>query len=653
MSLKQLKIDMTLATNAVAKFAAVVAGVGLVATSFAFAPSAKAQTVEELQALIAQLTAQLAALSGGGSSAGYTFSVDLTLGSTGADVTALQNFLISNGYSIPAGATGYFGSQTQAALASYQAANGIAPAAGYFGPITRQKVNMSGGTSGGSTGSGDGFSGTDEGYLDEFDQLSAYSTEEVGEGEEDVAVLGVEMEAVDADQKIERVTVEIDTPTDASEDDLEDFITDVSVWLDGDELGRMDVDEASYDRSSDEYVFRFINLGGVIEEGDLAELVVAVSGVNNLDTNANGDGWTVNIPANGIRAVSPNGVDDTYDSTNYDETFTVETFASAADLELEINLADENPDEGVVVIDNEGDEIVLLEGELMADGGDILIYDLPFNFATSGATLLAIADKAVLEIDGEEFTENIASNGDDTVTFDDLEIEISEDDTVSFRLWLESATSSVSDAQDITVSANLTETSIDAEDETGEAVASGDISGTADGETQHLFSVVPMIEVVSVDIDPVDNGNAAAEAAAATIVVKVTAKGGTIYLNGDDESTENKRFFVGDVYGSGISASTTASSTTYSLSGTYTTTNSGADNEYYTITENKSVTFTINSIINQATVTTSQVLAGLQALMFQYGTATTDDTSRSAIDLDWSDLTDQTQTGTTPLVNPS
>ena len=644
---------MTLATNAVAKFAAVVAGVGLVATSFAFAPSAKAQTIEELQALIAQLTAQLAALSGGGSSAGYTFSVDLTLGSTGADVTALQNFLISNGYSIPAGATGYFGSQTQAALASYQAANGIAPAAGYFGPITRQKVNMSGGTSGGSTGSGDGFSGTDEGYLDEFDQLSAYSTEEVGEGEEDVAVLGVEMEAVDADQKIERVTVEIDTPTDASEDDLEDFITDVSVWLDGDELGRMDVDEASYDRSSDEYVFRFINLGGVIEEGDLAELVVAVSGVNNLDTNANGDGWTVNIPANGIRAVSPNGVDDTYDTSNYDETFTVETFASAADLELEINLADENPDEGVVVVDNEGDEIVLLEGELMADGGDILIYDLPFNFATSGATLLAIADKAVLEIDGEEFTENIASNGDDTVTFDDLEIEISEDDTVSFRLWLESATSTVNDAQDITVSAGLTETSIDAEDETGEAIASGDISGTADGETQHLFSVVPMIEVVSVDIDPVDNGNAAAEAAAATIVVKVTAKGGTIYLNGDDESTENKRFFVGDVYGSGISASTTASSTTYSLSGTYTTTNSGADNEYYTITENKSVTFTINSIINQATVTTSQVLAGLQALMFQYGTATTDDTSRSAIDLDWSDLTDQTQTGTTPLVNPS
>lgn len=631
---------MTLATNAVAKFAAVVAGVGLVATSFAFAPSAKAQTIEELQALIAQLTAQLAALSGGGSSAGYTFSVDLTLGSTGADVTALQNFLISNGYSIPAGATGYFGSQTQAALASYQAANGIAPAAGYFGPITRAKVNASGGTSGGSTGSGDGFSGTDEGYLDEFDQLSAYSSEEVGEDEEDVAVLGVEMEAVEADQKIERVDVEIDTPTDANQDDLEDFITEVSIWLDGDELGRMDVDEASYDRSDDEYTFRFINLGGIIEEGDMGELVVAVSGVNNLDSDAEGDGWTITIPANGIRAVSPNGVDDTYDSQAYDETFSLETFASAADLELDINLADENPDEGVVVIDNEGDEIVLLEGELMADGGDILIYDLPFNFATSGATLLAIADKAVLEIDGEEFTENIASNGDDTVTFDDLEITIDEDDTVSFRLWLESATSSVNAAQEVTVSAQLDEANLDVEDETGEALASGDISGTADGETQHLFSVVPMIDVVSVDIDPIDNGNSAAVSAKATIVMDVTAKGGTVYFN-DYTATEADRFFVGTPYGSGF-GTTTASSTIFTFVGQHTD-----GGNLITLTENKKTRLTV-----EATLTTpdndalNSILVGLKALRFQYGTVSG---SPAAVSLDWTDLTDQTQTGVVSL----
>ncbi|HUQ30070.1 MAG TPA: peptidoglycan-binding protein, partial [Candidatus Paceibacterota bacterium] len=72
-----------------------------------------------------------------------TFTRDLTIGSTGADVTALQSWLIAGGYSIPAGATGFFGAQTQAALAAYQAKVGISPAAGYFGPITRAKVSGS------------------------------------------------------------------------------------------------------------------------------------------------------------------------------------------------------------------------------------------------------------------------------------------------------------------------------------------------------------------------------------------------------------------------------------------------------------------------------------------------------------------------------
>ncbi|MEI6478856.1 MAG: peptidoglycan-binding domain-containing protein [bacterium] len=103
---------------------------------------AKADTISDLQAQIASLTAQLAQLSGSTTStATATFNTNLTVGSKGADVTALQNFLIKAGYSISAGATGNFGQQTKAALAAYQTANGITPAAGYFGPVTRAKVN--------------------------------------------------------------------------------------------------------------------------------------------------------------------------------------------------------------------------------------------------------------------------------------------------------------------------------------------------------------------------------------------------------------------------------------------------------------------------------------------------------------------------------
>jgi len=68
------------------------------------------------------------------------FNANLTVGSTGTDVTALQSTLIAAGYSIPAGATGYFGSQTKAAVKLYQAAHGV-PNTGFVGPLTRAALN--------------------------------------------------------------------------------------------------------------------------------------------------------------------------------------------------------------------------------------------------------------------------------------------------------------------------------------------------------------------------------------------------------------------------------------------------------------------------------------------------------------------------------
>ena len=79
---------------------------------------------------------------------GYQFSTNLTVGSTGADVVALQTWLISNGYSIPsvasgAAAKGYFGAQTKAAVVAYQTAVGL-PSTGFVGPLTRAKLNAGG-----------------------------------------------------------------------------------------------------------------------------------------------------------------------------------------------------------------------------------------------------------------------------------------------------------------------------------------------------------------------------------------------------------------------------------------------------------------------------------------------------------------------------
>ena len=73
------------------------------------------------------------------------FSANLTVGSTGSDVVALQSWLITNGFhiaSVESGAAnkGYFGSQTKAALAKYQASVGL-PSTGFFGPLTQAKLN--------------------------------------------------------------------------------------------------------------------------------------------------------------------------------------------------------------------------------------------------------------------------------------------------------------------------------------------------------------------------------------------------------------------------------------------------------------------------------------------------------------------------------
>lgn len=109
-------------------------------------------TLQELMAQIAALQAQLVSLQGSTTttttvSSALLSSGNLTLGSTGAAVKELQKFLNANGAQVAASGAGSpgnetmtFGSLTRAALAKWQAANGVAPAVGYFGAITRAKM---------------------------------------------------------------------------------------------------------------------------------------------------------------------------------------------------------------------------------------------------------------------------------------------------------------------------------------------------------------------------------------------------------------------------------------------------------------------------------------------------------------------------------
>src|SRR5258708_3098503 len=82
-----------------------------------------------------------------------SFPRNLTLGDTGSDVSALQQFLITNNFLHVATPTGYFGSLTQASVAVWQGTASL-PTTGYFGPLSRAELEVQLAAQGGSLGSG-------------------------------------------------------------------------------------------------------------------------------------------------------------------------------------------------------------------------------------------------------------------------------------------------------------------------------------------------------------------------------------------------------------------------------------------------------------------------------------------------------------------
>ena len=113
-------------------------------------PVASAQKTADLQAQIAALLAQITQLqaqlnvASPVTTTACSFSRDLTVGVTGSDVMCLQQFLNASGFQVSASGAGspgsesnYFGSRSQAAVAAWQSAKGVSPAAGYFGAKSR------------------------------------------------------------------------------------------------------------------------------------------------------------------------------------------------------------------------------------------------------------------------------------------------------------------------------------------------------------------------------------------------------------------------------------------------------------------------------------------------------------------------------------
>lgn len=263
-------------------------------------------------------------------SSAYSFNTNLTVGSKGADVVALQSFLVSKGFLVmPAGvAMGSFGPLTRNAVKAFQLSKNISPAAGYFGPITRQAVmaNMGSAPTTPSTGTCPaGFTcspnaGTPttptmtnsgvEGVVDVKIATTPVNDTNI-RTQTDVPVYGIEFRGRIADVSVQTLDLEVAVSQSSASENPATLINTVKVWDGSTVLATLPVNSSTFVKdSSNRYYVRLSGLNFVVPTGTTKILTVSFS-TNSIDATRDVVVKPYSV-GNNIRTVSGNGVSSFY-----------------------------------------------------------------------------------------------------------------------------------------------------------------------------------------------------------------------------------------------------------------------------------------------------------------------------------------------------
>ncbi|XOB41502.1 MAG: peptidoglycan-binding domain-containing protein [Candidatus Nealsonbacteria bacterium] len=566
---------------------------------------AQGATVEELEDQIADLLAeiedlqaQVAGLTGEGVGVSCTFTRNLYPGMSGADVKCLQEYLNDAGYAVAASGAGspgneteYFGPLTQAAVGAWQDANGVVYGAykGYFGPLSQTKYDALAAAAPAEEEEEEEEAVLEggAGSITDADFISSLNNEEVGEGAEDIEVAGLEIEA-DEGSDIELTAVRLvfvkESTGEDSSDDFEDYAEDVSLWFDGEEVARVDGDK--FDDDNDYSRTITLASGAVIRADETEELVVAVSGIGNLDSNDAGEEWTVEFNSIRFRDAQDAVITDanTGDIDEATREFSFEVFATAADIDLKIRADDDEVNDAHVINvddDNDTDDVEVLSFTIEIEGdSDVELKKLPVEFDSVNTTATTYIDDMVssvqLLMDGDEIgSENLAADDDDnqTVTFEDLDVVLEAGETYDF---LVTANFNALDGSDLvagdTFAANIGSTergNIDAEDESGEDLGTGDMSGTVTGGAHAIYDISFTFELESISssITTARDPGTSCSADTATYAIKfeLTAFDGDISIDRSSQEDDTDAAGQGVEY---VVTNTTSSSATSSLTST-------------------------------------------------------------------------------------
>jgi len=547
--------------NKIAKIAGLTVGMTLVLGG---ASTAGAETIAELQVQINALMAQLASLQGGtvANPTACTFTRSLTLGASGADVTCLQNYLTGTGhFTFSGGSTGYFGSITRSAVASWQAANGVAPAVGYFGPISQARYTVvagsttvtippgtttstvSGCTAGAAFSSTTGQSCVVSGGITTPGVEGTITVEvnstptgvKLREGDSMKAVAGIEIEAKTSDMRIERVKLDLDaTATGNTDQQFYNKIATKVYVLDGSTvLASVDLNTSTVVEDGTD---RFITISGfnfVIPKDTIKVLTIALDARSSWDSTFDGDTWTVGVPVDGVRSVDGAGVNQYGPGTAFTRSFTSEG-ELVDDAEITVSKNVNSPKVSEVIAsdgtdEDELDNLELLRFNVKAEDDNVEITDLVVTIVRAGSGLATTSTLYLVDgstVVGSETATGISKTGGD-VTFDDIDYVIPEDTTKTFKILTD-----IDDANGTTVdySVDIQSADFTTENSIGDVAQ---VSGSATGDVITVRNIGLEITLLSKSIvksATTEQDNVSTSTAEGTFNLRVTAVGGDILL---------------------------------------------------------------------------------------------------------------------------